>query len=275
MSAGGVFSATTEGSGTVRASQGSVYGEANITVSATGTHNLTNLFFLHHSVGDGLITAGNMRGVITDYNTAHSTSFAFWDHGYNADGLRDAAGNPTGTDYAIPGDNTDPEGLYLLWTSAAGDWTYSRDQIMNNHQVIAFKSCFTASEIPDNATLQQYQTWYLEMRDYFDAHPEKLFVVMSMPPQHRLATTATPAANARAFANWLSSSTYLSGHPNVVCFNLFDYLAEPADAPANANMLQYEYEGSHSDSDSHPNALGNQTVGPILAQFLINAALAY
>ena len=37
-----------------------------------------------------------------------------------------------------------------------------------------------------------------------------------------LKPDATEADNARAFANWLKSATYLSGHPNVVCFDLFD-----------------------------------------------------
>ena len=129
-------------------------------------------------------------------------------------------------------------------------------------EVIAFKSCFPNSAITDTAMLNQYKTWYLEMRSYFDAHPEKLFVVMSTPPLHRLATNTAEASNARAFANWLKSPTYLSGHPNIVCFDLFDYFAG-AD-----NFLKYEYEGDHASDDSHPNAAANETVGPIFSQFL-------
>jgi hypothetical protein len=117
--------------------------------------------------------------------------------------------------------------------------------------------------------LNQYKTWYLEMRSVFDQHPDHLFVVMSTPPLHRLATAATQAANARLFANWLKSQEYLGGHNNVVCFDLFDYLAGDDD------MLKYEYEGSHDDSDSHPNDTANQAVGPIFANFLINSALNY
>ena len=98
---------------------------------------------------------------------------------------------------------------------------------------------------------------------------------MSTLPLHRLATNAAEAARARAFATWLSSPTYLSGHPNVVCFNLFDLLAKANDGTATANMLRYEYEGSHSSSDSHPNLLANQTVGPIFATFLCIAAGTY
>jgi len=231
------------------------------------------VFFLHHSTGEGLVTAGHMRATFDTYNAAHGTKIEFWDHGYNGDGLRDPAGNPTGTNYEIPDDNTDPEGLYRLWTDTSPGWTHSRNVILKNYEVIAFKSCFPASAIPDAATLQQYKDWYLAMRDFFDTRTDRVFVVMSTPPLHRLATNATEAANTRAFANWLSSSAYLSGHPNVVCFNLFDHLARADDGSATANMLRYDYEGSHTDSDSHPNTLANETVGPVFAQFLIDAAV--
>ena len=231
--------------------------------------SLTNLFFLHHSTGNGLIEEGNMRDVISDYNSTHGTQFVFWDHGYNYQGLRNPEGESTGENYAVPNDNTDPDGLYYLFTSEESDAQYSRNLILQNHQVIAFKSCFPSSEIPDSDTLNQYKTWYLAMRAVFDQHTDKLFVVMSTPPLHRLATSATPAANARTFANWLSSSEYLDGHDNIVCFNLFGYLA------GDDNFLNYNYEKSHIDSDSHPNTLANETVGPIFANFLISSAAAY
>ena len=233
------------------------------------------VFFLHHSVGEGLVTGGHMRAAFDAYNAAQGTGIDFWDHGYNGDGLRDPAGNPTGTNYEIPDDNTDPEGLYWLWTDAGADWTRVRTTLLANYEVIAFKSCFPASAIPDADTLQQYKDWYLAMRDFFDTRTDRVFVVMSTPPLHRQATNATEAANARAFADWLASSAFLSGHPNVRCFNLFDHLARADDGSATANMLRYDYEGSHDDSDSHPNPLANETVGPVFAQFLIDAAVGH
>jgi len=253
------------------------YGWSFTTGSSIGppSTTLTNLFFLHHSTGDGLVVEGDMRSVIASYNFSHGTEFMFWDHGYSWDGLRNPSGEFTGTNYDIPGDNTNPDGLYNLWTSMETEYVNARNQLLNNHQVIAFKSCFPASDIRDAATLAQYQAWYLGMRDFFDTRTDRLFIVMSTPPLHRLATEATTAANARAFADWLCSDAYLSGHPNVRCFNLFDYLARQNDGSATANMLRYEYEGSHSDSDSHPNTLANQTVGPVFAEFMCNAASGY
>jgi len=239
------------------------------------THGLTKLFFLHHSTGDGIITEGRVREQIDRWNAAHGTSFTFWDHGYNADGLRNAKGELTGTNYDIPDDNTDPEGLYYLWVSREARWTRCRDLILANHEVIAFKSCFPASYIGDAEMLQQYKTWYLGMRSFFDTRPDRLFIVMSPPPLHRLETDPTAAANARAFANWLKSQTYLAGHLNVRCFDLFDHLAQADDGSPTANTLRYEYEISHTESDSHPNELANRTVGAVFAEFLCSAAMSY
>ncbi len=245
------------------------------TATPPSTHGITNLFFLHHSVGDGLVVQGNMRGAVTTYNTAHGTSFALWDHGYNGDGLRNPNGEATGTNYDIPDDNTDVEGYYSLWTSSEQRYADARNRILTNHHLIAFKSCFPNSAIADAAQLQQYKDWYLAIRAVLDQHPERVFVVLSPPPLHRLSTNATEAANARAFASWLASAEFLSGHANVAYFNLFDQLARANDGSASANMLRYEYEGSHDDGDSHPNEAANLLVGPALAQYLCSVAAAY
>ncbi len=229
---------------------------------------MDNLFFLHHSTGRGLIQGGDMRGWLADYNAQHGSSYVFWDHDYNYIGLTDPDGNLTGTSYNIPDDNTDPDGLHTLWTTDNA----ARAAILANHQVIAFKSCFPASHIASDAELAQRKQWYLEMRDFFDQHPEKVFVVVSQPPLHRNVTNLDEADRARAFADWLKSAEYLSGHPNVACIDLFDMLAAPDDGSDTRNMLRYEYELSHSGTDSHPNALANQTVGPLFIQALVLAA---
>jgi hypothetical protein len=142
--------------------------------------------------------------------------------------------------------------------------------IMANHQVIAFKSCYPASAIGDDDELNQRYTWYSGMRDFFDDHPEKTFVVMSTPPIHPDETNANEANRARAFADWLKSPSYLEGYPNVVCFDLFDLLAsDGSDGPINTLRTSYQQEWV----DSHPNELANQTIAPLFAQFLIDAGL--
>ncbi len=231
--------------------------------------SLTNIIFIHHSVGNGLIEQGAMRSVITAYNNTHGTCFGFWDHGYNHSGLRDAAGTMLDINYAVPDDNTEPSGYAYLWTSTQADATACRNQIMANHQIIAFKSCYTASAITDADMLAEYKQGYLAMQTFFDQHLEKLFVVLTPPPRHRLDTTAAQAALARQFANWLKSESFLGGRTNIVCLDLFDALADTD------NFLKYTYEGSHTSTDSHPNDFANQTVGALLANALISAANTY
>jgi hypothetical protein len=98
------------------------------------------------------------------------------------------------------------------------------------------------------------------MRDVMDAYPDKIFIVVTIPPLNPAETNPEEAARARAFANWLGSEEFLQGHPNVYTFDFFDYLAEgDPDAPE-ANMLREEYR---QGSDSHPNQLANETIGPL------------
>ena len=223
------------------------------------------IFMLHHSVGNDLIERGSVRGTINTYNSSHGTTYQFWDHGYNSDGLRDASGTYTGTSYDIPGDNTEPEGFAYLFTSSSADAVSSRNQIMT-YDVIAFKSCFTSSQaLVDDSVLNNYKNYYIQMRTFFDSHPEKVFVVITPPPSHPDETTPEIAARARQFANWLKSSEYLSGHSNIVCFDLFDRFAD------SSNVLRADYRYS-GEVNSHPNATGDEAVGPIFARFLIDTA---
>ncbi len=227
-----------------------------------------NILFLHHSTGRNLIDEGYVRNAVETYNASRSSNVEFWDHDYNSIGLRNPDGNYVGVSYNIPDDNTDPDGLHTLWTTSNS----AREAILESHQVIAFKSCYPASSIASDAMLQQYKDWYLDMRDVFDQHPERTFVVMSQPPRHRLATNTDEAMRARAFADWLGSPEYLAGHANLRYFDFFDRLAHPDDGSDQANRLSYAFERSHYSTDSHPNALANQSVAPEFTQFLLDTA---
>jgi hypothetical protein len=242
-----------------------------------------SLFFLHNSVGYGLIEQGQMRQYLDDHNSDSGTSMGFWDHNYPHIGLTDPDGTRLGYAYSsVCGHNTNPDGLHQLWLeSGIPQFTSARDSIMN-HDVIAFKSCYravdfggaqTAEEL--DAALDQYKTWYLEMRDFFVEHTEKIFVVVTPPPRHRLHpnTTVLRATYGRQFANWLKSSDFLGSRTpsNILVFDLFDLLAAPDEGQPASNMLRYEYELNHNGTDSHPNPQANAIIGPLLMQFMIEA----
>ncbi len=226
------------------------------------------LFFLHHSTGRALLDEGNARQYLSAVNDARGSDLVLWDHDYNYIGLSDTEGDLLGYDYSIPNDNTDPVGLHQLWTTVNS----ARDSLLSRYDVIAFKSCYPACDITSEAMLDQYKQWYLEMRTFFDSRQDKIFIVMSPPPRHRLATNTENAQRARRFAEWLVSSEYLAGHSNILGFNFFDLLAHPDDGTASANMLRYEYERSHSSTDSHPNALANEINAPLFIDAMVAAA---
>ncbi len=240
------------------------------------------IFMLHNSVGLGLIEQGGMRDYLIDHNARDQTHLAFWDHHYPYIGLTDPSGELLGYPYGSAcGFNTNPDGLADQWLGTESHVAAARDSIMT-HDVIAFKSCYrscdfagasTASELA--AALVQYQTYYLSMRTYFDQHPEKVFVVLSPPPRHRLheEQSVLRASTARLFAAWLMSPDFRGSPPrlNIQVFDLFDLLAAPDDGSPAANMLRYEFERGHADGDSHPNVQANVLVGPILMQALIDA----
>ncbi len=236
-------------------------------VKASSRGEYTNVIFLHHSTGRALIEQGGVRELFTE------AGFDFWDHDYNWPGLRRPDGTEAGYSYAIPGDNTDPDGLARIFSQRAYGLPLNALSGLLQHEVIVFKSCFPASNIESDEELQQRKDWYLGIRDVMDAHPDKVFVVMSQPPLHPAATTPEAAARARAFADWLTSDAYLAGHLNVFAFDFFDALAEDDPASPEVNMLRAEYRPE--GEDSHPNEVANASVGPMFAGVVMDVARTY
>lgn len=236
-------------------------------VKANNRGEYTNVVFLHHSTGEHLIEQGGVRALFTE------AGFDFWDHDYTWPGLRRPDGSETGYSYQIPDDNTDPDGLANLFAQSVYPLPLNALSGLLQHEVIVFKSCFPASNITSDDQLQQYKNWYLGMRAVMDAHPDRVFVVMSPPPLHPAETTPEIAARARAFANWLTSDEYLDGHSNVYAFNFFDQLAEDDPMSPEVNMLRAMYRAEAVDS--HPNRVANEVVGPVFAEAVMTAARSY
>ena len=235
-------------------------------VTSSSRGEFTNVIFLHHSTGQNLINQGGVRERFA------AAGYDFWDHDYNPTGLRDPAGEYTGYSYSVPDDNTDPDGLARIFSERVYGLPVNALSGLLQHEVIAFKSCFPASQITSDEQLAQYKAWYLGMRDVMDQHPDKVFIVMSPPPLNPARTDAGAAARARAFAEWLQSEEYLAGHPNVFAFDFFGHLAEDDPAAPDYNMLRASYRDGE---DSHPNQLANETVGPLFADFVMEAAEEY
>lgn len=229
--------------------------------------DFTGVIFLHHSTGRNLIRQGGVRERLT------AAGFQFWDHDYNYEGLSGPDGQRTGYSYGIPGDNTDPDGLARLFAQPVYKWPLNAFSGLMQHEVIAFKSCFPASRITSDEQLAEYRAYYLGMREVMDQHPDKIFIAITPPPLNPAVTDAGAAARARAFADWLKSEEFLAGHPNVFTFDLFDLLAEGDPAAPDLNMLRATYRGE--GDDSHPNQPANEAIGPLFADFIIQAVQTY
>ncbi len=238
--------------------------------------SIHNVIFLHHSVGSGLIDGGNVRGLLTD------KGYQFWDHGYNSQGLTMPNGQPAGYDYGIPGDNTNPSGFDAIFQQPLDPNSPAHPSRPTNafsglmrHDVIAFKSCYTAAmDLWSRDILTSYNSYYLRIRQRIDQYPDHLFVAFTFPPLRPEQTNATNAALAREFANWLKSPEYTAGHPNLFVFDFFDLLAESDPTRPDYNMLRAAYRNP-DPSDSHPNSTANAVNGPKLVDFLDNAVRSY
>ncbi len=218
------------------------------------------IIWLHHSVGAGLIEGGGVREGLT------ALGYEFYDHGYNGDGLRDAAGEYTGINYDVPGDNTDPDGLAAIFAQPLHDPPDNTFSHLMQYDVIIWKSCFPTSNIADDAQLEAYQSYYLAIRDTVDRYPDKLFIAVTSPPQVPGSSSPDEAARARAFSQWLQSPEYLGGRSNLAVFDFFTLLA------GEDNFLRREYRVDNTDA--HPNEAANQAIGPIFVEFVDQAIQA-
>jgi hypothetical protein len=219
------------------------------------------IIFLHHSCGQNLIAQGGVREGLT------ALGYEFYDHGYNEDGLVLADGTWTGTNFDVPDDNTDPDGYAAIFAQPLHDPPDNTFSYLMQYDLIAFKSCFPVSNIESDAQLEQYRADYLSIRSRMDQYPEKIFVIVTQPPELPAESSPDAAARARSFANWLQSDEYLSGHPNVFVFDFFGLLAGGDD------FLRPEYRSD--EYDAHPNELANRTIGPLFVEFLDTAMRSY
>jgi hypothetical protein len=234
--------------------------EESVTPAGIETAGFGRVILLHHSVGANLIAQGDVRQRLTDLG------YEFSDHGYNEEGLILPDGTSAGRNFDVPDDNTDPNGLAAIFAQPLDDPPDNTFSELMQYDVIAFKSCFPTSNIQSDEQLAEYKSYYLSIRDRMDEYPNKVFLVITPPPEIPNDTDSAAAARARAWATWLASDEYLSGHPNVFTFNLFDLLADPSD-----NMLRSEYR----TDDAHPNESANQTIGPLFADFVDQAVTTY
>jgi hypothetical protein len=204
--------------------------------------NTLRFYFIHLSCGENLLANdnGGLRKALSKAVTPEGRRFKVFD-------------SSTG--------NTDQR----EWVARFNDY----DDWQNYH-IVAFKSCFPASDIDSNKMLKEYKKVYRkQLAKVFHDNPGILFVIVTAPPLVPGSTNQANADRARAFNNWLKGGFLKKynrrnpEHNNVMVFDFFDVLAD------NHNMLKAEYTGD--PSDSHPNMQGNMKATELFVPLLAAA----
>jgi hypothetical protein len=247
---------------------------ACITGPARAADGDEKIIFLHHSTGGAVYAQGDVDSWIDTYNSENGTAYEIEERAY--------------PNSPYPWSNY-PYDYWNLWVNGACDDSQAgiacMDSLARDYDVVIFKHCFPGADVeedtgnPDIASarksLENYKLQYRALRDLMDSYTDTQFIVWTLAPLHRLATTTSNAGRAREFVDWVRDE-WLSEdgqtHPNITIFDFWGYAAEENDGTSTGqgpvNTLRYEYEKSHSDSDSHPNSQANETIGPYFAEFI-------
>lgn len=139
------------------------------------------------------------------------------------------------------------------------------------NEIIMFKPCFPNSALEGNPSDPPPDGWltvghakyvYNQLLLYFQAHPNKLFVVVTAPP----LIDGTYAANARAFNQWLMSDWLSQNNyalQNVAIFDFYNVLTGPDNHHRyHNNEIQHIFTPGmdteyYPTGDDHPSQTGN------------------
>ena len=109
-----------------------------------------------------------------------------------------------------------------------------------------------------------------------DSYPNNIFIIWTLPPLHRLATTPDHAKRAKQFVDWVKYE-FLSEdgkpHQNIFVFDFWGIVAESDPNPRQGqfNCLKFDFEGNHNKDDSHPNKTANELAGPKFSNVILES----
>ncbi len=234
---------------------------ALIAAGAASSAAPIRILLMHHSTGANLIQEGGVREGLS------ALGYEFSDHGYSEQGLYAVRGDPTGANFAVPDDNTDPDGWATVFAQPVVAPPTNTLSWMLGYDIVLFKSCFPSSNITDGEMLSNYKCHYLSVRATIDRSPDRLFIAFTPPPLVPNKTEPANAARAQEWAMYLTSSEFRGGRRNLAVFDFFSLLADENDVP------RQEYRGD--EWDSHPNRLANETIGPRRVDFVRQAIVGW
>jgi hypothetical protein len=275
---------------------------APLAFNANPPTSAVRLVFIHHSTGENWLANGNGNLGITLRDNKYFVSDT--NYGWGPNGIGDHTDIPDWYSW-FTGPQRDTY-VAALYSESGQHSTYSRlgTNPGGENLVILFKSCFPNSNLDGNpndppaSSANNTSAWtvanakriYLDLLNYFSTRQDKLFVVITAPPQVQSQTTSSQAANARAFNKWLTNDWLKSySYRNVAVFDFYNVLTTNGGSPTvndfnsssgnhhreRNGLIEYTSDrgtnysayGS-SASDSHPTAAGGQKASGEFAPLL-------
>jgi hypothetical protein len=262
---------------------------ANADVNTKQPTSPVKLIFIHHSTGGNWLADPNEDGpygalgaaLMNDNYYVSATNY-----GWGPEGIGDRTDIVNWPEW-FTGENSSAimTALFAETGQNIGDfgaWPRLSSDPGGENRIIMFKSCFPNSDLfgePDDAALDtpndQYtvanaKAVYNNLLTCFAARTNKLFVVITAPPQLQAdyptdyQSAAHRAANARAFNNWLVEE-WLDGYPyhNVAVFDYYNVLTGADNHHrVNGGVVEHVTAGANNFAfypsyDSHPSTEGH------------------
>jgi hypothetical protein len=196
--------------------------------------NVVKLIFIHHSTGENWLRDdyGGL-GLALSVNNYYVSDT---NYGWGPNSIGDRTDIPNWTEWF----RSDQTSVYMdaLFNESGQNSSYTRHEVDpgGENQVILFKSCFPNSALEGNPgdppsadgwlTVGHARYVYNEILQYFATRPDKLFIVITAPPQQ----DGTYAENARAFNQWLVNDWLAENNytlKNVAVFDFYNVLTGP------------------------------------------------
>lgn len=265
-------------------------GISNLAANTDMPSSPVKLIFIHHSTGGNWLADPNEDQPYGGLGTAlmnNNYYVSATNYGWGPNSIGDRTDIPDWPDwFTASGSDTILSALYAESGQNVGDfgaWSRLSSDPGGENTIIMFKSCFPNSDLfgdpndpaasspNDQYTVENAKAVYNDLLTYFSSRQDKLFVVITAPPQLEseygadYQTPAQRAANARAFNNWLVND-WLSAYSynNVAVFDYYNVLTGEnnhhriaSSVPEHVTADQYNF-AYYPSGDSHPSTAGHQ-----------------
>ena len=239
--------------------------------SADPPETPVKLIFIHHSCGENLLDDGN--GGLGLSLAENNYFVSDTNYGWGPDGIGDRTDILDWPEWFLGENSTTYTNALFHESGQNAAYTRLFDDPGGENQIIMFKSCFPNSDLggsPTDApgagnelTVGSAKQVYLDLLDFFRAHPDKLFVVLTAPP---MRYPAHPE-NARAFNTWLVQDWLQDAnypYDNVAVWDFYTVLTGVNNHHmfSNGQVIYINDQGGNTHAypngdDDHPSQTGN------------------